>query len=345
MRAAAVSAYDQPLLVTDISPPELKHGHALLDVLACGVCWSDVKTSRGHMPFSHALSLPHIPGHEICGRVVETDPPGAMKSGTLVVVYHVWPCRVCARCRAGEDNLCRNPDAWAGFTHPGGFQEQIVAPLDRLLPVPSNIDPIHAAPMTCALGTAYHAVVTRGGVAAGATVAVIGLGGVGIHALQIAGAAGAQASGLDVSQAAIEAAQQLELSAYHAPDLDQERRLLAGADGEGIDIVIDTVSNPSTIAQANRLVRPGGRIVSVGYSLDSSFDIPTARFVLDEIELLGSRYVRMDELARAIRLVATGRIQTVVDRVEPLENANRALEALEAGEVVGRAVLDIAGRL
>jgi D-arabinose 1-dehydrogenase-like Zn-dependent alcohol dehydrogenase len=218
-----------------------------------------------------------------------------------------------------------------------------VVPIDRLLPVPSNIDPIHAAPMTCALGTAYHAVITRAQVTPGATVAVIGLGGVGIHALQIASAAGTQATGLDISQSAIEVARELNLSAHAAEVYDNERRLLAGSNSEGLDVVIDTVSNPSSIAQAERLIRAGGRIVCVGYSLGTSLDIPTTRFVLDEIELLGSRYVGMDELSRAIRLVASGRVQTVIDRVEALENANRALDALEAGEIVGRAVLDVSG--
>jgi L-iditol 2-dehydrogenase len=85
---------------------------------------------------SDALTLPHVCGHEICARVLETDPAGALAPGTLMVVHHVWPCRRCAPCRAGDEQLCREPEAWAGFTDPGGFQEQLVAPLDRLAVVP-----------------------------------------------------------------------------------------------------------------------------------------------------------------------------------------------------------------
>jgi D-arabinose 1-dehydrogenase-like Zn-dependent alcohol dehydrogenase len=342
MRAMAVTEYGAPLERIEVPEPQLRPGHALVEVLTCGVCFSDVKTARGQMPFSEELELPHPPGHEICGRILGTDPPGALEPGTKVVVYHVWPCRVCSRCRAGEDNICVNPQAWAGFTHPGGFQDRLLVPLDRLVAVPDSIDPVHAAPMTCALGTAYRATVTRGRIAAGSRAVVIGLGGVGIHALQVARASGALVVGLDTSQTVISAACDLGLDARRADD-DARARLMAESGGEGVDVVIDTVGHEDSIRQADRLVRPGGRIVAVGYSPRANFSLHSPRFVLEEIELLGSRYVRLDELERAIALVADGRVKTIVDSVKPLEAVNKAFDALEAGDVVGRVVLDVGG--
>ena len=342
MRAMAVTEYGAPLERIEVPEPQLRPGHALVEVLTCGVCFSDVKTARGQMPFSEELELPHPPGHEICGRILGTDPPGALEPGTKVVVYHVWPCRVCSRCRAGEDNICVNPQAWAGFTHPGGFQDRLLVPLDRLVAVPDSIDPVHAAPMTCALGTAYRATVTRGRIAAGSRAVVIGLGGVGIHALQVARASGALVVGLDTSQTVISAACDLGLDARRADD-DARARLMAESGGEGVDVVIDTVGHEDSIRQADRLVRPGGRIVAVGYSPRANFSLHSPRFVLEEIELLGSRYVRLDELERAIALVADGHVKTIVDRVKPLEAVNKAFDALEAGDVVGRVVLDVGG--
>jgi D-arabinose 1-dehydrogenase-like Zn-dependent alcohol dehydrogenase len=343
MRGMVVNAYADPLAPADLPVPELREGHALLEILTCGVCFSDVKTSRGKMPYSDRLQLPHVPGHEICARVLESDPRGAIEPGTVVVVYHVWPCRRCARCRAGQEQLCLDPQGWTGFTHPGGFQERLVAPLDRLTPVPPGIDPVHAAPLTCALGTAYRSVITRGGVTAGTRAVVLGLGGVGIHALQIARAAGARATGLDLAPRALEVAAELGRDVLRADDPEAEARLLAATGGEGADVVVDTVGKAASIGQAERLVRSGGRIVAVGYDVGRAIEVPSARLVLEEIELVGSRYVARDELERAIALVADGRVQIVVDRVEPLERANAALEALEAGEVVGRVVLDVAG--
>jgi len=343
MRAMAITEYGAPLERIEVPEPQLRSGHALIEVLTCGVCFSDVKTAHGQMPFSKELKLPHLPGHEICGQVLDTDPPGALEPGTNVVVYHVWPCQGCSRCRAGEDNLCVNPQAWVGFTHSGGFQDRLLVPLDRIVAVPESIDAIRAAPMTCALGTAYRATVTRGGVTAGSRVVVIGLGGVGIHVLQIARAAGALAVGLDTSQQAVNVARGLGLDARRADDPDTHGQLVAESGGEGVDVVIDTVGYEYTVQQANRLVRPGGRIVAVGYSPTINFSLPSPRFVLEEIQLLGSRYVRLDELERAIMLVADGRVEIVVDSVKPLEAANEAFDSLEAGDVVGRVVLDVRG--
>jgi D-arabinose 1-dehydrogenase-like Zn-dependent alcohol dehydrogenase len=341
VRGMAVAAYGEPLHEHDLPEPQLAPGHALLEVLTCGVCFSDVKTSRGKMPFSDRLALPHVPGHEICARVVASD-GDALAPGTVVVVYHLWPCRRCGRCRAGQDQLCEAPRGWTGFMSPGVFQERMVVPIDRLTVVPDAIHPVHAAPLTCAIGTSYRAVMTRGGVTGGSRVAVIGLGGVGIHALQMARAAGAVAVGLDTSERTLATAERLGLRALDAGDPASERAILDEAPG-GVDVVIDTVGREPTIAQAYRIVRPGGRIVAVGYGVGSDFVIESPRFVLTEIELVGSRYVSLDELERAIRLVAAGDVVPVIDRVLPLERANEAFEALEAGTVSGRVVLDVAG--
>jgi D-arabinose 1-dehydrogenase-like Zn-dependent alcohol dehydrogenase len=343
MRGMVIREYGRPLEPEELPSPQVRPGHALLEVLTCGVCFSDVKTSRGKMPFSADLRLPHVPGHEICARVLETDPRDAIAPGTIVVVYHVWPCGTCDRCRAGDENICRHPRAWAGFTHPGGFQERLVAPLDRLVRVPPNVNPVQAAPLTCALGTAYRSVVTRGRVAPGTRVAVIGLGGVGIHALQVARVAGAHVVGLDISDPAIATARELGLDARQADAPGVEDELLSEFGGEGVDVVVDTVGNEVSLRRAEHLVRPGGRIVVVGYAVDGRLAVPAARFVLEEVELIGSRYVRRDELERAIRLVADGHVRMVVDRVTPLEDANDAIAALDAHAIVGRVVLDVAG--
>jgi D-arabinose 1-dehydrogenase-like Zn-dependent alcohol dehydrogenase len=338
----AVRAYGEPLERIELEDPELRPGHALLEILTCGVCFSDVKTSRGRMPFSGELALPHIPGHEICARVVRSDPP-VLEPGTVVVVYHLWPCGRCSRCRAGIEQLCLDPQGWTGFRTPGGFQERLVAPLDRLTVVPPEIDPVRAAPLTCAIGTAYRAVTARARAQPGGRLVVIGLGGVGIHALQIAAAMGARTIGLDTSERALEVARGLGLEAHHAANPAAEEEILARSGGDGVDAVVDTVGSAATLQQAFRLVRAGGRIVGVGYAVDSRIDLPTARFVLEEVELVGSRYVAMDELDRVVSLVADGRVEPVVDRVLPLSAANEAFDALESGEVVGRVVLDVAG--
>ena len=230
-----------------------------------------------------------FPGTRSARGSIRTDPP-VLEPGTVVVVYHLWPCRRCGRCRAGVEQLCQNPQGWTGFTTPGGFQQRLAAPIDRLTVVPPEIDPVEAAPLTCAIGTSYRAVVTRGGVRAGTTAVVIGLGGVGIHALQIVHAVGARAVGIDVSDRARGGCgSKLGLEALDAEDADgrgpRDRRSPAAREWTWSST---PSAATSTFGRAFRLVRPAGRVVGVGYSVEStSGGVPTARFVLEEVELVG----------------------------------------------------------
>jgi D-arabinose 1-dehydrogenase-like Zn-dependent alcohol dehydrogenase len=339
----AVMAYDQPLQEIDMPEPELLPGYVLLEVLTCGVCFSDVKTARGAMPYSDGLRLPHVPGHEIFGRVLRSDPPGLVDEGTRGTVYQYWPCGRCESCRRGDETLCERMEAWVGFTHHGGFRERLTVRADRLIRIPEGVDPVLAAPMSCALGSAYRSVITRGGVRAGSRVAVLGLGGVGIHAAQVARAAGATVVGFDLHQPTLDAATELGLDARRPNDPRSEADMLVAAGGRGVDVVIDTVGHDDTVAQADRLVRTGGRIVGVGYSPSSEYHLASPRLVLGEIEIVGSRYAHRDDMERAIALVAAGTIRPIVGMVRPLESVNDVFEALSAGDVVGRAVLDVAG--
>jgi D-arabinose 1-dehydrogenase-like Zn-dependent alcohol dehydrogenase len=335
VRAMAVTDYGSPLEPIDLPDPQPAPGQALLKVLTCGVCFTDVKTSRGRMPFSSELALPHVPGHEVFGEVMATNPPGLLPTGTRAIVYQYWPCGRCPACLRGTDQLCTNLTGWMGFVHPGGFRERIAVPVERLIAVPATIDAVHAAPMSCAIGTAYRSVVTRGGVGPGDRVAVLGLGGVGIHAAQVARASGGQVTGFDVRASALAAARELDLDAREAAEDGT-------VDAGEADVVIDTVGIDGSIALAQRLVRRGGRIVAVGYS-PAAFSIPSTRLVLEEIEVVGSRYASRDEMARSVALVAAGLVRPVVRLIRPLEAVNEVLERLESGRVVGRAVLDVAG--
>jgi D-arabinose 1-dehydrogenase-like Zn-dependent alcohol dehydrogenase len=274
--------------------------------------------------------------------VVASDPDGAVAEGTRAVVYHYWPCGTCTACRRGDETLCRRMVGWAGFTHHGGFTERMAVPVGRLVPIPESIDPIHAAPMSCALGTAYRSVITRGGAGAGMTVAIVGLGGVGIHAAQMGRAAGARVAGFDVHEPTLASARELELDAWRADDQEAFDDLIDTTDGEGIDVVVDTVGHDDTLDLARRLVRPGGRVVVVGYTPTSALTVPTPRLVLDEVDYVGSRYAHRDDLAKAVSLVERGLVSTVVGMVRPLEAVNEVFGELEDGGVVGRAVLEVA---
>jgi D-arabinose 1-dehydrogenase-like Zn-dependent alcohol dehydrogenase len=172
---------------------------------------------------------------------------------------------------------------------------------------------------------------------------VIGLGGVGIHAAQVALSAGGRVIGLDVHPPTLQRAIELGIDARRSDDESIVRATFDETDGEGLDVVVETVGRDETLSLAVELLRPGGRLVGVGYSPTSALRVTTPRLVLGELDLVGSRFAHRDDMENAVRLVAAGAVQPVIGLVAPLEDVNDVFEALERGDVVGRAVLDIAG--
>lgn len=341
MRAMAVTGYDRPLELVQMARPQAQPGHALIEVITCGLCFSDVKTARGRMLYSPDLPLPHVIGHEICGRVVEVSGPSRFKAGQRVVVYHLWGCHRCASCRRGEEHLCTNPTAWMGFTQPGGFQEFLSVPVENLLPIPDGIPDRLAPALTCAMGTAYRAVAVRAALRPGEQAVVLGLGGVGIHAALIAQALGAQTIGVEVSEAKVAAAREAGL--VRGTTSAQAAEVVRDATGgEGADVVVETTGVPALIEVARGLLRPGGRVVCVGYHVGELMTVSSDRLVLLEQSLLGSRYASRADMEHVIRMVGDGLVQPVVDDVLDLSQANEAIARLEAGEVTGRLVLKVA---
>jgi len=339
----ALVAFGQPLVLREAEPPRPGPGEVLVQVLTCGVCRTDLKIVNGQMPFSASQRLPHVPGHEVAGVVVASGPGVAVPLGQRVVVYNYWGCGRCPYCIAGEENLCDDLRGWVGFTTPGGFQEFLAVPASHVLPLPDRVSAAQGAAMSCALGTAYRAVLTRGRVQAGEIAVVLGTGGVGIHAVQFARAAGARPVGVDVAEAKLLAAR--EAGAEEAVLVDravQQVRTMTG--GRGADLVVDCVGSDDSTRTAVALARKGGRIVQVGYTTEEGRHpaLPTDRVALNEVSIIGSRYVTRAELARAIELVARGQVRPVISEVLDLGQANEALARVRADQAVGRIVLTVA---
>ncbi len=341
MRAMAVTGYGRPLELIELPRPEPPPGYATIEVVTCGLCFSDVKTIRGRMPFSASVRLPHVAGHEVFGRVAEVNGASALRPGDRVVAYHLAACRRCPSCLRGDEQLCVEPVAWLGFVTPGGFQDFVNVKIESLLPVPDAIPDVEAAILTCAMGSSYRAVATRAALRPGEQALVFGLGGVGIHAALIAQALGAEVLGVEAGPEKVAAAVGAGVRAATTVDeVEGEVRALTG--GRGVDVVIETTGVPELVELGRSLSRPGSRIVCVGYQVGAMLIASSDQLVLREHAIFGSRYARRDEMVRLMRMVADGLVRPVVSEVLPLESANQAIEKLEAGQVTGRLVLTVA---
>lgn len=340
MKAMLLEEWGKPLRLGEASDPTPGPGQAVVRVRACGVCGTDLKLISGQHMVSSRVKLPHVLGHEVAGEVAQVGPGGTgLKPGDRVVMSMYANCGECFYCQKGQVTLCSNLRAWIGFDTPGGMAEYVLAPAANLVPIAPEVPFEQAAICGDAVSTALRAVRQRGGIQAGQTVLITGCGGVGIHAVQAAHALGARVFASDVAADQMEAARKFGADATipAGKGLREAVRELTG--GRGVDVALDFAGHAGAQRAAALSVRPGGRVVLVGYSLDGDFAMPAQTLVLQEIEVVGSRAYSTANLAETMQWVADGRLKPVVERVYPLAEANQALEAIRSGQARGRQVL------
>lgn len=275
------------------------------------MCAKDLKIVAGD---SSSVTLPHVPDHEVSGIVVETGGEVVdFKVGDRVCCHFTVACRRCPSCRRGDTNVCLNVRdgkvaGRLGFEWPGGY------------------------------ATAYRATAVRGARSQNDVVGIIGTaGGLGIHALQIAGVLGTETIAIDVGEERLNIAR--SFGADHCIPLDARRDLLTSMRA---DVVVDCAGVLERSGDLIELLRPGGRLVAVGYSYEDRVGLDYYPFVTTEKEIVGCRGATMNDLRAAIDMVIAGDVEPVVTKRLPLVDANAALEHVASRGHVGRTVLDVA---
>jgi len=306
----------------------------LVQVLAAGVCRTDLHLLD---EIKAGEREPLIPGHEIAGRITKIgDDVYTAKVGDTVGVHFEQPCGRCRQCRRQRTNLCEEGTT-LGFDAAGGYAEFVVAKQTTVLPLPPNVDVAAAAPLADSGATAYRSVVALGQAEEGDLVVVIGSGGVGLSAVQVAKAYGARVLAIDLKEearkAALDCGADRAVNPKEAPSATQEF-----ADRAGADVAIDLVGTKATLDLGRSLLGPGGRFIAVAPGSEA---IPvTADDLVDGGKAyLGSYSSTMADFARALALAEAGRLRPVVTRKAPLAAAAEVLSDLRAGKIVGRAVL------
>lgn len=338
MRAYRMLAAGDARLV-DVEPGVPGPGQVRLDVLAAGICHSDLHV----IDSAPAWRLPFTLGHEICGRVAEL---GAGVTGTAagdqVVVHAPWGCGRCTRCAAGASNYCDRrstlPAAGIGLGIDGGMAASLVVDAARLVPA-AGLDPAAAAVLTDAALTSFHALAgVRDLLGADATVVVIGVGGLGHLALQLVRLIGAASViAVDTRDAALDLARQLGADAVARPGPDATRVVASTSGGRGADVVLDFVGAQASLDLAAGLLGPAGELVVVGSGggrlvVAKPGALPAGARV--RLPFWGSRR----ELVDVVDLARDGRLEVETTPL-PLRDAAAAFERLRRGDVIGRLVL------
>src|SRR3984885_12959496 len=195
-RAAVVHDFASPLTVEQVPMPELLPGQVRVKVEACGLCHTDIHAAHGDWPVKP--SPPFIPGHEGVGVVerVGRGVKGLTEGDRVAVPWLGWACGACELCASGWETLCPNA-RYTGYTVNGGFADYVVADASFAGRVPDAVDPLDAAPLSCAGVTTYKAVKVSGARSSD-LVAVFGIGGLGHLAVQYARIAGATVAAVDL---------------------------------------------------------------------------------------------------------------------------------------------------
>lgn len=328
MKAGILYAYGEPIKVEDIPVPEIGPDDVLIRVKACGICHTDISIVGG---FIRPPKLPIVPGHEPAG-VVEAVGSAVkrLKVGDRVCIDSVISCGQCHYCFTGRDHLCHSPIA-LGFDWNGGWAEYMRAPAVNCFVLPEKISFEEGAIITDAVVTTFHAM-KRGEVKPGDVVAIFGVGGLGINAIQMAKAFGAaRVIAVDRNEAkrklalAVGADEAIDLN---SPSLRKELRMLSG--GEGIDVALEFIGLDTTIQQTIECVRKGGKAVIVGVHT-GTFQVAGHPMVAKEIDIRGVWTFPKQDFPYVIELVRSGKIdlsRSISHRV-PLEEVNRGLEILE----------------
>lgn len=333
------------LELTEIGTPEPRAGQVLLEVLAAGVCQTDVhmrRTTEAWVPAGTIL------GHETAGRIAAVgEGVSNWAVGDAVAVYPVWSCGVCRSCTAGKQNACLNtgsrlaPAATPGVSVNGGMADYMVVPEPALVPT-GDLDPATAATLTDAALTPYHSVrETQHLLGPGSSAVVIGAGGLGRMTVQILRAiTAARVVVLDVKETALAAIRDEADAVLDSSDPGVADKVLAATGGSGADVVIDLVGNDATLALAAGIVAPYGAVRAVGLT-EGHFTFETSQGALSlpwGVSLTRPYSGTYQDLVEVVALARSGHLRPVVQTF-PLDQALSALDQLEAGSLTGRGVL------
>jgi len=336
MRAVRYHGPKLPLRLEVVPQPDPGPGEVLVKVTAAGICHTELHFLSGLLNLGiNPLTL----GHEVVGKIEKVGPGvTAHRVGERVIVYYYVGCGRCAHCLVGDENLCDAIQAEYGFVTDGGFAEFVKVPARNAVRLPDGLRDEAAAPIGCGVTTAVHASALAR-LAMGEVALVYGVGAVSYGLIQMAALAGAEV--IAVSRTPAKLAKAKALGAAHTIDAkdgkvaEQVREL---THGHGADVIYEMVATKETMAACTQAIAKRGRLVFIGYSEDS-YTVHPIQLVITEASVMGSVGNTLAELVRAVDLVASGKVQTVVDRVLPLADFQQGIDALTKGEPIGRVVL------
>ena len=340
MKAFRLEQLGTPLVVRDIEPPQPAPGGVVVDVLAAGICHSDAHYRSGESPTGE---LPLTLGHEVSGYIAAVG-AGVPEEriGERVCLHYLLTCGRCYHCRRGLEQFCEQ-GAMIGKHTNGGFAEQIAVPERNALRLPDTVSFEHGAVLMCSASTALHAL-NKARFAPGERVAIFGVGGLGMTAVQLARALGAmEVFAVDLNASKLRTAESYGAIPVDAAAEDPVETIRSRTGGRGVEVSLELIGRPETVRGALLSLAPTGRAAVAGIG-DLPVSVHTYREVIGtEAELIGVSDHTREELEMLLELTERGKLdlEGVVTEEIPfgVNELNRRLDNLDAYHAPVRSVM------
>ena len=344
MRAAIYEEFGKALSIQNVKDPIPDENGVVIEVKANGICRSDWHGWMGHDP---DIQLPHVPGHELAGVIVEIGKNvQRWQPGDRVTLPFVCGCGTCPQCLSGNQQVCDH-QFQPGFTHWGSFAQYTAVHYadDNLVRLPNEIDFVTAASLGCRFVTSFRGIVDQGRVSAGQWVAVHGCGGVGLSAIMIAYAVGAQVVAVDIDDAKLDFARSIGAEVIiNSKKVDDVVAAVKDATGGGVHVSMDALGNPETCFNSISNLRKRGKHVQVGLMLagQSRPQIPMDKVVANELEILGSHGIQAHRYGTILEMIRAGKLDPskLIGRKVTLEDGMQELITLDQFKGIGITVIN-----
>ena len=341
MKAVRLIKPGQPLEMQELPTPDFGPQDVLVKIRAAGICHSDAHYRSGISP---VRPLPLTLGHEVAG-IVEGTGAGVQnfKPGDRVCLHYLVTCGKCKYCNMGSEQFCVD-GSMIGKYRDGGYAEFIAIPERSLFHLPEQIPFDQGAIMMCSSATSFHAI-QKARLQPGETIAIFGIGGLGMSAVQLARALGAASVfAVDINSSKLDFARNVGAIPIDANQLDPVTEIKRLNDGKGVDVALELIGLPVTMRQAVESLGIFGRAALVGLN-DKMLEVdPYNELLMREAELIGVADHLAIELPTLIDFVVTGKIDlsAVITKRIPLDadRINAMFDALDQYLDIGRVVIE-----
>lgn len=345
MKAAIYEKFQGPIFIQEVADPQPKSHGVVLKVGATGLCRSDWHGWMGHD--ADIKSFPHVPGHELAGRIVAVGKDVQyFKVGDRVTVPFICACGKCRECHSGNHQVCDH-QTQPGFSHWGSFAEYVA--LDyadvNLVKIPEEMSDVTAATLGCRFITSFRAIVEQGRVQAGQYVVIHGCGGVGLSAIMIANALGAEVIAVDMKEEALALAKDMGASrTINVQEVKDVVESVKSMTDGGAQVSVDALGSQTTCFNSIANLRKRGRHIQVGLMAGEHQHpkIPMEKVIAHELEILGSHGMQAFKYVEMFNMIHSGKLNPgkLIEKTISLEEAARVLPNMNTFEHKGILVID-----